>query len=199
MSPKAHPRHKKSLTGYLPEVNREKWAAMRLTEAQMNELEGLIGEADSSNMIVNEMLGRMLEILPFQVQIAEVVGVTPTVVSKRLRGLIGVMDRVNIDKLSIIGETKYIQKEEQRFPYTEKLRKILYLYGVFGTTINRLITVYISDIDRYDNPEGFFELLRTFNFSAKRAKLLTEQFFDLMVMQDVRKTETYGETEAYIL
>lgn len=199
MSPKAHPKHKKSLTGYLPEVNREKWVAMDLTEEQMDELEELIAEADSSNMLANEMIVRMLEILPYQTQIAEVVGVTPNIVSKRIRGLVGIMDRVNVDRMSIVGETKYIQREEQRFPYTEKLRKILYLYGVFGTTINRLITVYISDIDRYDNPEGFFELLRTFNFSAKRAKLLTEQFFDLTVMQDVRKTEAYGETKAYIL
>ena len=99
------------------------------------------------------------------------------------------MDRVHIDKMAILGETEYLESEEKRFPYTDKLRKLLTLYGVHGTSINRLIMVYINDVDYYDTERGFYELLRNFNFGKRRANLLIREFFDQKVISIDRREQ----------
>lgn len=186
-------KHKKSLVGYLPPIDELLWKReiKDLTDEMIDELKELIVEADASNMLVNELMARMLGIVPYQKDIAAVFDVTPTIVSKRLSGQIGIMDRVRIDRMAIVGETDYLESEEKRFAYSDKLRKLLTLYGVHGTTINRLIMVYINDVDYYDTEQGFYEMLRNFNFGKRRAKLLTREFFDQKVISIGRREQAY--------
>lgn len=186
-------KQRRSLVGYLPPIDEVLWKReiRDLTEEMIDELKELLGEADASNMLVNEVMARMTGILPYQKDVASVFGVTPTIVSRRLNGLIGIYDRVHIDKMMILGETEYLDSEEKRFAYTDKLRKLLTLYGVHGTTINRLIMVYINDVDYYDTEEGFYEMLRDFNFGKRRAKLLTREFFDQKVISIGRREQAY--------
>lgn len=198
-TPKSHggTPHKKSLAGYLPKIDPDMWAEkIGLNEEQLNELEELIAEAALDNMLVNELMARMVLLVPYQKDVATVFGVTPTIVSKRLRGLIGVMDRVHVDKLAIVGQTAYLEREEKRFPYTEKLRALLNLYGVHGTVVNRVILIYCSNVDYYDKEEGFYRLLRNLNFGRRRAAMLTREFFDLAVMPNVREPREPRETKA---
>jgi len=186
-------RRRRSLVGYLPAIDEVLWKRdiMDLTDEMIDELKEVIGEAEASNMLVNELMARMTDILPYQKDVATIFDVTPTIVSKRLNGLIGIMDRVHIDKMAILGETEYLESEEKRFVYTDKLRKLLTLYGIHGTTINRVVMVYIGDVDYYDTEEGFYELLRNFNFGKRRARLLTREFFDQKVISIGRREQAY--------
>lgn len=172
---------RKGLVGMLPDIDPEKWRRHidYLEEEHIEELIDLIEEADRTNMLVNDLMARMLDVVDYKKDIACVFDVTPTTIGKRLNENAGALDRVHPEKSESFGETKDIKDLMARHPYTGRLREILQTFNVFGNTIDRILRLYVERPTYYDTPKGFYELLRMVGFGAKRSSHITMFFFDL--------------------
>ena len=177
---------KRGMYGLLPKIDKEMWRTeLGLTDEQVDELAELIETADLTNMFVNELMARVEGIVGFRNKVAKIFDISPTMVTRRLKHGIGASDRVHPPRESLYEITKELESKFDAYPYTEHLKRILSIYGFYGNDIYRILEIYTSDIDRFEQPSEFYQMLRSFGVGAKRAKLITKLFFEIEVIPDV--------------
>lgn len=191
---------RKALGGWEFSIEPEKWLAEMdyLTEEDVDEIVDILAEADNKNMLVNEVMAELLDIVKYQKDIAIIMNTSPTTVGKRLRNQIGALDRIHPEMPEAMESSIKVDEEIVANPYTKELRRVLNIFQVYGTTIDKILRLYIERPEYYDTPEGFFSLLRMMHFSKKRAGLVTMHFFDLPYPYDPAKDKLTPEAVYYV-
>ena len=111
---------------------------------------------------------------------AKLFGVSRSNISQRLSGTLGVLDIAFVEKQR---RKKKLQEKRERWrnlPYSSYLEELLGLHGVPTTASQRIMNLYTEFTSTYEEPQNFFDLLRSQKVPSSKAKLITGQFFHIL-------------------
>jgi len=122
-------------------------------------LVGLFEKAKKENMLVNEMLRKMVGIVRYQIRVAKILDMSASMVSLRVNDRVGIIDRV------------------LACPSVSNIRHVLELFSVWETTRTQIVQIYRDNPRRYSTPDTFTELLQAFGVYSKADAIAGHLFY----------------------
>lgn len=143
----------------IPKIDIIKWHyELDICIDDIAELVDLFEEAKKKNMKVNEMIRKMVKIVDYQSRVANILGVSPSMVSLRARDRAGITDRV------------------LAFPSVHEVERVLGMFGVWETYCVQIVKIYKDHPRRYSTPAKFTELLQAFGVYSKADVIASHLF-----------------------
>ena len=143
----------------IPKIDIRKWHyELDISIDDIADLVNLFALAKKDNMLVNEMIDRMVRIVRKQNQVANILGVSPSTVSLRIHNRTGITDRV------------------LAHPSIPNIGHVLRLFNISEGLCIRIIEICEDIPPRYLTPAAFTELLNAFDIYSK-ADVITEHLF----------------------
>lgn len=143
----------------IPEIDIRKWHyELDISIDDIADLVNLFAFARRDNMLVNEMINRMVRIVRYQNQVANILGVSPSMVSLRIHNRAGITDRV------------------LAYPSIPNIEHVLRLFNISESLCKRIVEICEDIPLRYLTPDAFTDLLHAFSIYSK-ADVITEHLF----------------------
>jgi len=143
----------------IPKINIIKWHyEYGISIDDIAEIVDLFEEAKKKNMRVNTMIRKLRGIVRYQKQIANILRVSPSMVSLRYNDRVGITDRVLL------------------CPSVFDVEQVLELFGVWETYRIQIVQIYQDNPRKYWTPAKFTELLQAFGIYSKADVIASHLF-----------------------